>query len=64
MKSIDYNCTKYIDEFKKEVITFACKELSNALERCNIPSIDELYNATKENPSKNKGVLSNYVLEL
>ena len=50
MKSIDENCTKYIDKLKKEVITSACKELSNASEGCNIPSIDELYNATRENP--------------
>ena len=32
MKSIDENCTKYIDKFKKEVITSACKELRNASE--------------------------------
>ena len=30
MKSIDENCTKYIDKLKKEVITSACKELSNS----------------------------------
>ena len=50
MKSIDENCIKYVDKLKKEAITSACKELSNASQRCNIPTIDELFNATKENP--------------
>ena len=50
MKSVDKNCTKYIDKLKKEVITSACKELSNASERCIIPSIYELYNVMKDNP--------------
>ena len=39
MKSIDENCTKYIDKLKKEVIISASKELRNASERRCIPSI-------------------------
>ena len=49
MKSIDKNCRKYIEKFKKEVITSSCKKLNNGSEKCNIPSIYELYNTTKEN---------------
>ena len=35
---------------KKETIQSALKELEDASERCNIPSIDQLLSATKENP--------------
>jgi hypothetical protein len=50
MKSIDENCIKYVEKLKKEAITSACKELNNASQRCNIPTINDLINATKENP--------------
>ena len=48
--SIEDKCKEYVEKQKKETIQSALKELEDASERCNIPSIDQLLSATKENP--------------
>ena len=46
----DKKCEDFLKQMKKEIITSSLTELSEACERCNISSLDELICATKEEP--------------
>ena len=50
IKSIDDKCVNYINKLKRGVLMSALKELNDAITQYNIPSIDDLLNATKEKP--------------
>ena len=48
--STEEKCKEYAEKLKKETIQSALKELEDASERCNIPSINQFLSATKETP--------------
>ena len=50
MKSDDEKCNKYILNLKNEVLSSSMRELQEAIERCNIPPLDDFLNASKEEP--------------
>ena len=46
----DEKCETYLNSIRKEVITSSLTELNESIERCNIPSMNDLLEATKEQP--------------
>ena len=50
LKSEEEKCTTLIKKLKKAVLSSAFQELDEAKERCNIPSIDDFQNASKDHP--------------
>ena len=50
MRMRDEKCETYLNKIKKEAITSSLTELNESIERCNIPSMNDLLEATKEQP--------------
>ena len=42
--------TQFVSDIKKDIIQAACRELGDAIQRCNVPSTEDLINATTDNP--------------
>lgn len=50
MRETDEKCEKYIEDIKKEILGSALRELNDSRDLCNIPSEEELLEATKQDP--------------